>query len=153
MKKCDSCGRLFIAHNARHRFCSFECRLEDRKRKNLGLGKCHVCSKEFVRKSAHHRFCSTKCWKKDYYGESSIHGVRLRFFILQRDGFKCIYCGRNPREDGCKLEVDHMIPKSKGGKDHPNNLVTACVDCNQGKSDVLLLDANLRTLRPLSLRL
>jgi hypothetical protein len=38
------------------------------------------------------------------------------------------------------LEVDHIHPRSKGGTDHPDNLVTACWDCNAGKRANLLTD-------------
>lgn len=59
-------------------------------------------------------------------------GRRLRFSILERDGFACRYCGaRAPRAE---LQVDHILPRAKGGTNHPDNLVTACRDCNAGKS-------------------
>lgn len=57
----------------------------------------------------------------------------LRFRILKRDGFACRYCGA--KGNGVRLEVDHVHPRSRGGSDHPNNLVTACFDCNRGKRD------------------
>jgi hypothetical protein len=63
--------------------------------------------------------------------------LRLRFLVLQRDGFRCRYCGRGP-EDGTVLHVDHVVPKAQGGRDDMDNLVTACRECNLGKSDVLL---------------
>ncbi len=63
---------------------------------------------------------------------------RLRFSVLERDGFCCQYCGRSPKEDGVKLVVDHIIPISKGGTNEMSNLITACGDCNRGKSDRLL---------------
>lgn len=56
----------------------------------------------------------------------------LRFSILQRDGFQCRYCGAT-QDDGAKLNVDHRVPVSKGGDDRPENLVTACWECNIGK--------------------
>lgn len=62
---------------------------------------------------------------------------KLRFFILKRDNFTCQYCGRGIK-DGIVLQVDHILPKSKGGKDIKENLKTSCRDCNQGKKDVLL---------------
>lgn len=64
-------------------------------------------------------------------------GVKLRFQILERDSFRCQYCGRTP-QDGVKLHVDHVVPRSKGGSNDPENLVTACQDCNLGKSDRML---------------
>lgn len=61
---------------------------------------------------------------------------RTRFEIFKRDGFACHYCGRTPPQ--VKLEVDHIVPKSAGGSDDRINLITACFDCNRGKSDGLL---------------
>ncbi len=60
----------------------------------------------------------------------------LRYKILVRDNFTCQYCGAKQPE--VKLEVDHRIPVSKGGTNDPDNLVTACFDCNRGKRDLLL---------------
>ena len=63
----------------------------------------------------------------------------LRFKVLKRDGFRCQYCGRSAK-DGAVLEVDHIIPKSKGGTNDMDNLITACRECNRGKRDKLLDD-------------
>lgn len=57
---------------------------------------------------------------------------RLRFEVLRRDNHACRYCGRPA--PGVKLTVDHVIPVALGGSDSPTNLVTACSDCNGGKS-------------------
>lgn len=61
----------------------------------------------------------------------------LRFDVLSRDGFRCQYCGVSV-EEGALLHVDHRFPKSKGGLDTLENLVTACIDCNLGKSDKIM---------------
>jgi hypothetical protein len=58
---------------------------------------------------------------------------KLRFEVFKRDGFTCQYCGGHPPIK--ILEADHIQPKSKGGKDDINNLVTSCFDCNRGKSN------------------
>lgn len=62
---------------------------------------------------------------------------KLRFEIFQRDEFTCQYCGRT-KEDNIKLELDHKIPVSVGGKDDYENLITSCNDCNQGKSNKVI---------------
>jgi hypothetical protein len=61
---------------------------------------------------------------------------KLRFEIFKRDGFQCAYCGQAPPV--VILEIDHIEPKSKGGKDDINNYITACFDCNRGKKDIPL---------------
>lgn len=58
--------------------------------------------------------------------------VRKRFDILERDGFRCVYCGASP-SDNSELHVDHIYPLSRGGVHDDANLATACIDCNLGK--------------------
>ena len=60
--------------------------------------------------------------------------TRTRFEILKRDGFTCQYCGKKPPV--VVLNVDHIIAVSNGGGNEANNLVSACFDCNSGKSDI-----------------
>ncbi len=57
----------------------------------------------------------------------------MRYDILKRDNYICQLCGRNV-QDGIKLEIDHKIPKSRGGSNSTENLWTLCFDCNRGKS-------------------
>ena len=58
------------------------------------------------------------------------HGWRrLRFQVLERDGWTCRYCGRPA------THCDHVHPRSRGGTDAPENLVAACGWCNRSKND------------------
>lgn len=50
--------------------------------------------------------------------------------VLRRDRFKCQYCGHPD-----KLTIDHVFPKSRGGKDTWENLVAACIPCNNRKGN------------------
>lgn len=59
-------------------------------------------------------------------------GKRTRFAIFHRDGFRCRYCGRSAPD--VVLHVDHAVSVKDGGLTTPQNLVTACQDCNLGKS-------------------
>ncbi len=76
---------------------------------------------------------------------------KIRFEVFKRDGFACAYCGKTP--PAVTLEVDHIEPKSAGGSDDMNNLITACFDCNRGKKAIPLskipnkLSENLEVLR------
>lgn len=63
-------------------------------------------------------------------------GSRLRFEILRRDGFRCSYCGAKPQQR--ELHVDHVVAKTLGGTDTPENLASSCQDCNLGKASTTL---------------
>lgn len=57
-----------------------------------------------------------------------------RFFVLRRDRFCCVACGRSPAIiAGLVLEIDYIVPWSKGGETVEENLQTLCFDCNRGK--------------------
>jgi Homing endonuclease associated repeat/HNH endonuclease len=61
--------------------------------------------------------------------------LALRFFVLKRDRFRCVACGRSPATvAGLVLEIDHELAWSKGGETIEENLKTLCFDCNRGKS-------------------
>lgn len=63
---------------------------------------------------------------------------KIRFEVFKRDKFTCQYCGRKAPD--VILEVDHIKPISKGGTNDLMNLVTACKDCNRGKTNIELSD-------------
>jgi hypothetical protein len=59
--------------------------------------------------------------------------MSVRFRVFQRDLFQCCIC----HVAGVRLEVDHIIPLSRGGEHTLDNMQTLCVPCNRGKSDRL----------------
>lgn len=61
---------------------------------------------------------------------------RVRFQVLVRDNYTCRYCGAHPPDT--VLEIDHVIPRCKGGTNAMDNLATACWNCNRGKSGMAL---------------
>jgi hypothetical protein len=63
---------------------------------------------------------------------------KVRFEVFKRDKFTCQYCGKKAPD--VVLEVDHIEPVSKGGKNEIINLITSCWTCNSGKSDIKLDD-------------
>ncbi len=78
------------------------------------------------------------------YAEQKIRVMpAIRWQVFQRDNWKCVSCGRNAAHDVI-LHVDHIIPRSKGGKDELQNYQTLCHICNIGKSNKD--DTNLREL-------
>lgn len=54
---------------------------------------------------------------------------RRRYEVFIRDGFTCRYCGHKVSMP----HADHIIPRSRGGSDHVDNLATSCPDCNRRK--------------------
>lgn len=60
---------------------------------------------------------------------------RLRYRVMRRDEFKCQTCGRTWSNDNI-LEIDHIIPWSKGGGTTFENLRTLCSSCNRGKGNL-----------------
>ena len=65
-----------------------------------------------------------------------------RSMIYKRDNNTCQYCGSKS-----KLTIDHVLPRSKGGKDTWENLVVACSSCNTKKSDKLLEQTGMKLVR------
>lgn len=65
-----------------------------------------------------------------------------RYNLYRRDDYKCQYCGSKNN-----LTMDHVIPKSRGGKNIWANLVTCCIECNVYKGDRTPEEANMRLLK------
>jgi hypothetical protein len=65
------------------------------------------------------------------------HYKRLELIdiLLSRDGDRCYYCGIqfDPDSKGCKMTIDHVHPRCKGGDKTPENTVLACASCNRRK--------------------
>lgn len=57
---------------------------------------------------------------------------RVRFLVMKRDGYRCQFCGRMAN-DGVQLDIDHIVPRAKGGSDRADNLQVLCSPCNNGK--------------------
>jgi 5-methylcytosine-specific restriction endonuclease McrA len=62
--------------------------------------------------------------------------------VFARDGHRCQYCGA-PAES-----IDHVVPRSRGGRHTWDNVVAACRPCNVRKRDRLLEETSMRLLRP-----
>ena len=61
--------------------------------------------------------------------------------VLARDAHQCQYCG------GGAETVDHVVPRSRGGRHTWENVVAACRRCNGGKRDRLLAETTMRLAR------
>jgi 5-methylcytosine-specific restriction endonuclease McrA len=65
--------------------------------------------------------------------------------ILARDRYRCQYCGS--KGTAFDLTIDHILPGSRGGATSPENLVTACLACNQRKGDRTPEEARMPLLK------
>jgi 5-methylcytosine-specific restriction endonuclease McrA len=65
--------------------------------------------------------------------------------VYRRDRFTCQYCGSRPSLGD--LTVDHVVPRSMGGRTSWVNCVVSCVRCNRRKSNRTLAEAGVRLIR------
>jgi 5-methylcytosine-specific restriction endonuclease McrA len=70
------------------------------------------------------------------------HAALTRRAVFARDGWVCQYCGLAAEN------VDHVIPRSRGGEHSWDNVVAACKRCNSKKENRLPHDAGLKLKRP-----
>lgn len=88
------------------------------------------------------RFNNRQIWESVSRVERAKVSNKMRFAVYERDGYRCVKCGST-----ANLEVDHIMPISKGGKTTFNNLQTLCKRCNANKSDIIE-GYNWRTFDP-----
>ena len=73
-------------------------------------------------------------WAKSAAGQRALMTSRLRREIKERDDYTCVQCGISvQQEPHLLLEIDHIMPVSRGGLSTPDNLQTLCWRCNRTK--------------------
>jgi hypothetical protein len=78
-------------------------------------------------------------FKNSAAGQRALMTLNLRKKIKSRDNFTCQYCSLSTREEkNLLLEIDHIIPVSKGGITSENNLQTLCWKCNRSKGSKII---------------
>ncbi|MGJ8633894.1 MAG: HNH endonuclease [Luteolibacter sp.] len=131
----------------------------------LCLGHAHVVQVEGEEKFTTHDLGSWIGYSKGIVQGEVIHSVKLalkvpkiivlaiydrlprlevkftRRNVFMRDNFTCQYCVKVLPE--AKLNLDHVIPRDKGGKTTWDNIVTSCVKCNTRKSNMLPHEAHM----------
>ena len=79
------------------------------------------------------------------YNRMPSRKVRLsRRNVFARDSGICQYCGRKPPRD--EFSIDHVVPRSRGGRSTWTNLVLACTDCNMKKDNRTPEEAGMKLL-------
>lgn len=96
-------------------------------------------------------------WRSERHRVDVPSVIRLRYFVrvpyqrraplsrravFLRDDHRCQYCGRRAEN------LDHVIPRSRGGTHDWDNVVACCARCNTLKRDRMLADTGMRLMRP-----
>lgn len=63
------------------------------------------------------------------YQQGTLQGYNIRNYLLEKHRRRCFYCGKTVSD----FEVEHMLPKSRGGSNRIDNLTLSCHDCNEKK--------------------
>lgn len=112
--------------------------------------KCRMCNKEFevggYGFNWDRKYCSRECYHNSRFinvdkqpgNKRSSPWRRRRLEILERDDWKCVFCGHPGKA------VHHLIPTDIGGTHHKENLATACDWCHNA------LDRTIRIMRRLN---
>lgn len=77
------------------------------------------------------------------YQQGTLQGYNIRNYLLEKHKRKCFYCEKTVSG----FEVEHMLPKSRGGSDRIDNLTLSCHDCNQ-KKDTLTAEEFIQQTLP-----
>lgn len=65
------------------------------------------------------------------YQQGALMGYELRAYLLEKWQRTCAYCGQGQ----VPLQIEHIVPRAKGGSDRVANLTLACQECNQSKGN------------------
>lgn len=66
---------------------------------------------------------------------------KLRLAVIERDGWRCVYCGHVHSIDRlhASLTMDHIVPRKRSGITHAANLVAACRNCNNARGSISMI--------------
>ena len=93
------------------------------------------------------RIAAPEVIKQNHYNGYHRSQLKLsRRAVFERDDYTCQYCGK-PFQSS-ELNLDHVVPKSRGGKDTWTNLVLSCMACNTRKRARTPAEAGMKLRRP-----
>ncbi len=78
------------------------------------------------------------------YKQGTLFGYEIREYLLEKWGRLCVYCYAK----NIPLQIDHIIPKSKGGSNRIDNLTLACSSCNLKKGNLSVEAFTNKAIRP-----
>ena len=136
-KACQYCQISFIPKRSWQITCGYKCGyyLQNAKKKRTisNPGNCARCNSSLENKRPQAIYCSKTCKSMDHTqkhrGNTRFATTARRFHIYERDNKTCYLCG--VYLDFEKVELDHLVPISRGGDSSPENLAVSCRTCNR----------------------
>ena len=154
-RKCKTCKKEFWPNLCNVKrgggiYCCLACSSEGQKRKQPVL-KCKQCGGEFSTKTSEvkrgAKFCSAKCghlynsgennpfWREHYTSYRGRGWRKIREIVLDRDGYKCVSCGKTDEDEKRdlrrSLSIHHIKPYRNGEDNSLENLETLCASCHR----------------------
>ncbi len=80
------------------------------------------------------------------YQQGTLFGYEVREYLLEKWGRRCAYCGKTDTP----LQIEHIVPKARGGSDRVSNLTLACERCNQKKGTQTAVEFGFPDLQKLA---
>lgn len=139
--RCAWCQEAYWTSKGQRRFCCEQCMVAGFAAIRDGAKVCERCRQAMIPAPAGRRKYCHDCLGK---GEALPKKYLYRADIFRRDGYACVYCGvlgkdrKSPDDGRSFLQVDHIVPLSKGGPTTAANVATACAPCNKAKGKSLL---------------
>ncbi len=162
IKYCKGCNKKFITKSSAHKYCNEKCyqslyKSSYVKKLNI-VKKCIICQIEFKPKSIINKLCSEKCRKINnpkYQKKISQKKMLTKYISNNYRTHKILkgYCPYCREEFGEDTQVDHIIPKKKGGLYLQSNLIKICSYCNGSKNDSDLIEWANKKKYPLSIEM
>ena len=136
---CQWCQNSFLPITKWQKMCCHKCGYSYQNSKKVILKNsklCARCGKSLLHKNNKAIYCTRTCKSMDrtlkHRGGSRI-GTARRMQIIQRDNATCYLC--NQVIPFAEIELDHLIPYSRGGDSSPQNLSVSCLSCNRSRGN------------------
>ncbi|MGF6951010.1 5-methylcytosine-specific restriction endonuclease McrA [Neobacillus sp. B4I6] len=110
----------------------------DKRCNGLYSNRCKSCKTKSTDKGNHAFYkLKQRAEKAGSKVELTLDEVKALFGAFSGE---CIYCGAQEEPDGSAFHLEHVIPRSQGGRDHISNLVISCKSCNSKKGNRPVID-------------
>lgn len=152
-RTCALCNKPFFPTRNWQKTCSKKCgyTLQNNKRViPINSRKCARCGASLAHKNNRAMYCSKTCKSMDHNfkhrGGSRLTTARRRV-IIERDLATCYLCKTVLAYKD--IELDHLVPQSRGGDSGPSNLSVTCLKCNRSRGNRIEVEQlhRLRELR------